>query len=62
MRVCALVCRLQPYMESLSSSQKRIINLYISRMKPSPSLMASSVDQDTARIAAPARHSPLAKT
>lgn len=55
------MCRLQPYMESLSSSQKRIINLYISRMKPNPSLMASSVDQDAARIAAPSKQSPPAK-
>lgn len=29
-----LGCRLQPYMESLSTTQKRIVNLYISRMKP----------------------------
>lgn len=42
--------RLQPYMESLSTTQKRIVNLYISRMKPAE-LTQPEVEQSEVAVA-----------
>lgn len=44
-----LGARLQPYMESLSTTQKRIVNLYISRMKPAD---FSQSDAEQSEVAA----------
>jgi hypothetical protein len=45
-----LGARLQPYLESLSTTQKRIVNLYISRMKPAD-LTQQEVEQSEAAVA-----------